>query len=93
MALSNSTKGHISVYSELARGTTFKIYLPLAPDTVPIEIKDPRAGNQIRGSETILIVEDEELVRELTSEALQALGYTVLEAGDPAEGKRNLPGV
>jgi two-component system cell cycle sensor histidine kinase/response regulator CckA len=80
-------KGHISVYSELARGTTFKIYLPLASDTVPIEIKDPRAGNQIRGSETILIVEDEELVRELTSEALQALGYTVLEAGDPAKAK------
>ncbi|MGO9121401.1 MAG: PAS domain S-box protein [Desulfomonilaceae bacterium] len=81
-------QGHISVYSELARGTTFKIYLPLAPDTVPIEIKDPRTGNQIRGSETILVVEDEELVRELTSEALQALGYKVLEAGDPAEAKK-----
>ncbi len=81
-------QGHISVYSELTRGTTFKIYLPLAPDKGPMEIRDPPVISQIRGSETILVVEDEDLVRELTSEALQALGYTVLEAGDPAQAKK-----
>jgi two-component system cell cycle sensor histidine kinase/response regulator CckA len=81
-------RGHISVYSEPDRGTTFKIYLPLAPDAETIEVGAQRASSQMKGSETILIVEDEELVRELTSEALQALGYTILEAGDPAEAKK-----
>ena len=81
-------RGHISVYSELTRGTTFKIYLPLGHDAAPIEVRVPRQGGQLRGNETILIVEDEELVRQLTSEALEALGYRVLEAGHPAEAMK-----
>jgi PAS domain S-box-containing protein len=74
--------GYIYVYSELGKGTTFKIYLPqviaeldkLAPET------DPRRG--ARGSETILFVEDEQSVRELVRDYLVGAGYCMLEASD-----------
>ena len=78
-------RGHLSVYSEPDRGTTFKIYLPLAEGPPSIEVRIPRSDVRLDGNETILIVEDEELVRQLTSEALEALGYKVLAAGHPAE--------
>ena len=72
--------GDIHVYSEPSRGTTFKIYLSRtqAPvdriEPVVVSTKPPR------GSETILLVEDEELVRSLERKVLEASGYTVLEA-------------
>jgi CheY-like chemotaxis protein/two-component sensor histidine kinase len=72
--------GHIWVYSEPGRGTTFKIYLPRieqAPDTLVDRIGDEKV---YAGNETILLVEDEETVRKLTSEFLRKQGYTVLEA-------------
>jgi signal transduction histidine kinase/CheY-like chemotaxis protein len=77
--------GDIWVYSEPEQGTTFKIYLPQIQE--PIE--RPDAGSipaaPLRGMETILLVEDEEAVRELARDILQARGYTVLEARHGAE--------
>jgi PAS domain S-box-containing protein len=72
--------GSLWVYSEVGRGTTFKVYLP----RVEAEIKPSQslAGNLElqRGTETILLVEDEEGVRRLTRELLQESGYEVLSA-------------
>jgi two-component system, cell cycle sensor histidine kinase and response regulator CckA len=75
--------GHITVYSELGRGTTFKVYIPMTKDLprtrAEIKPQSPRAG----GTETVLIVEDEEIVRSLAREALDMLGYHVLDAASP----------
>src|SRR5882672_1257494 len=75
--------GHIWVYSELGQGTTFKIYLPRTARAIYAE--KPTAGltQPLRGTETILLVEDEDALRELTRNLLEADGYTVLEAGRP----------
>jgi two-component system cell cycle sensor histidine kinase/response regulator CckA len=75
--------GHIEVESELGIGTTFKVYLPRVDKTVDGE-DPPQTGNALPGgSETILLVEDEDPVRELTCRMLESQGYTVLEAGHP----------
>ncbi len=73
--------GTIWVYSEIARGTTFKIYLPRVVDVLetPPLVPAPRSESA-RGSETILLVEDEEAVRTLAREALEEAGFQVLEA-------------
>ncbi|OGK76843.1 MAG: hypothetical protein A2X52_17170 [Candidatus Rokubacteria bacterium GWC2_70_16] len=79
--------GHIWVYSEPGRGTTFKIYLPRVEETA--EEAAPAALEALpRGSETILLVEDEEEVRALARETLEAGGYRVLEAASPHEALR-----
>jgi two-component system, cell cycle sensor histidine kinase and response regulator CckA len=76
-------KGFIWAYSELKKGTVFKIYLPCisgksaAPE--PAEAKSPTPA---RGSETILVVEDEPAVRRASTEFLALQGYNVLEAKD-----------
>lgn len=78
--------GNIWVYSEPGCGTTFKIYLPQEKDSVP-DIQSPELNSQsYSGAETILVVEDEEMVSSLVSETLEAHGYRVLQASDPAEG-------
>ncbi|HUO35160.1 MAG TPA: CHASE4 domain-containing protein [Candidatus Acidoferrum sp.] len=74
--------GFIWVYSELNRGTTFKIYLPKVEDEVSTTKAEPSSRSTPTGHETILFVEDEESVRELVSEYLKAAGYNVLEAID-----------
>jgi len=76
--------GFIWVESALGKGTTFEIYLPLASASGPAsktEAEDKKAALR-RGSETILVVEDETGVRELAGQFLKAHGYTVLEAAD-----------
>jgi len=79
--------GHITVASEPGRGTTFKIYLPAVVDSVSVE-DDALASALRRGSETVLLVEDEEELRELVAETLEASGYTLLKATDCQEAVR-----
>jgi CheY-like chemotaxis protein len=73
--------GHIAVYSELGHGTPFKIYLPQVDERLPGKSL-PGIKGMPTGTETILVVEDEEGVRALTKNVLQTCGYTVLEAKD-----------
>ncbi|MFO0930509.1 MAG: response regulator [Gemmataceae bacterium] len=77
--------GHIRVRSEPGEGSSFEVYLP-ALDDVPAAGAAPTGRPDLpRGTETVLVVEDEEAVRTLTRAALRQLGYTVLEAaGGPA---------
>jgi signal transduction histidine kinase len=72
--------GNIWAYSELGQGTTFKIYLPRVEEAV--KTYRPKTAPTVSpgGSETILLVEDEEAVRTIVSKILQNRGYTVLEA-------------
>jgi len=74
--------GYVWVYSEPARGTSFKIYLPRIEEPQPGATRDRQMdrGSLQRGSETILLVEDEKGVRELAREYLHMTGYTVIEA-------------
>ena len=76
--------GHIWVYSEPGRGTTFKIYFPRVGAPVSTTASAPGPGS-CAGSEVILTVEDEATVRDLMARALRSRGYTVLEAGTGAE--------
>ena len=75
--------GFIWVYSEVGHGTTFKIYLPRTTEAVAEE--RPAPARSLRGTETVLLVEDEEALREFTATALTQHGYTVLTAGRPDE--------
>jgi PAS domain S-box-containing protein len=77
--------GTIYVYSEVGRGTTFKIYLPRVKAQGPTEVPVPTRPASVRGSETVLVVEDEEGVRSLTCRVLRTYGYTVLEAENGGE--------
>jgi two-component system cell cycle sensor histidine kinase/response regulator CckA len=76
-------KGYIWAYSEPKMGTVFKIYLPCVTGRdVPGEVEDIKVQPVTRGSETVLLVEDEQAVRRATAEFLTLQGYTVLEAKD-----------
>jgi PAS domain S-box-containing protein len=77
--------GHIEVYSEWERGTTCKIYLPWADEVVPTSRLPTELPVAPKGTETVLVVEDEAALRNLIRLILQASGYTVLEARDGQE--------
>ena len=75
--------GHILVYSELGHGTTFKIYLPSADHKIGLASKpEVETVSPKRQGTTILLVEDDEIMRRLTRQLLQEHGYTVVEADD-----------
>jgi signal transduction histidine kinase len=80
--------GHIRVASTLGHGTTFEIYLPAVNERPPQHVEEPREAPLPRGSETILLVEDDEVLRTLTARILTAQGYHVLEASDGVEALR-----
>ncbi len=76
--------GYINVYSEPGKGTTFKIYLPL----IRSKVEEEKIANLYimkRGTETILVAEDDTQVRDLTKHILEGFGYQVMEAGDGEE--------
>ena len=75
--------GHIWVYSEPGRGTSFKIYFPSAEGKVHTDTRSATAEVRPRGEgKVLLLVEDDEIMRRLTRELLEQQGYKVLEAGD-----------
>jgi CheY-like chemotaxis protein len=80
--------GHIWVYSEPGRGTTFKIYLPRVPVPGDVPQSEPRRKECVQTGETILLVEDEDAVRALARRVLEARGYTVLPAASGADAVR-----
>ena len=77
--------GHISVYSEPGRGTTFKIYLPQVASRSELPVNLIDSPDLPRGTETILLVEDDPALREMASTLLRRLGYTVYPAANGIE--------
>ena len=76
--------GHIEVYSEVGMGSVFKVYLPCVGEAVDQAVSR-EGGLPTRGTETLLLVEDEARVRNVVAETLRLNGYTVLEACEPGE--------
>jgi PAS domain S-box-containing protein len=72
--------GHVWVYSERGRGTTFKMFFPRAEGAPVAPAEPPRPAARPSGVETVLVIEDDPRVREVTVRALRAGGYRVLDA-------------
>jgi PAS domain S-box-containing protein len=83
--------GYVWVYSEVGHGTTFKVYLPQAEGAAAAP-RPAVADVPPVGSETVLLVEDEEAVRFLTRALLERAGYQVLECATPAEAEAQFDG-
>jgi two-component system cell cycle sensor histidine kinase/response regulator CckA len=79
--------GYVSVSSELGRGTTFKLYFPQVQGQIDSETT-PIITRSMSGNETILLVEDETALREITASILRSAGYTVVEADTPTKASR-----
>jgi CheY-like chemotaxis protein len=77
--------GYVVASSEVGQGATFNVYLPRIEQGVETPHASESSTATCRGSETVLLVEDEDGVRSLISMLLQKSGYTVLEARDPEE--------
>jgi two-component system cell cycle sensor histidine kinase/response regulator CckA len=77
--------GYIWAYSELDRGTSFKVYLPHVEGAVDAAPTRRKSERQTGGSETVLLVEDEQAVRALVRRILERYGYTVIEASGAAQ--------
>jgi PAS domain S-box-containing protein len=90
--------GYISAYSEAGKGTTFVIYLPLVEEEAKTQAPEAETPKPTGGTETILLVEDEAVVREMVGMVLRELGYKVHEAANGEEallviernGKQNI---
>jgi PAS domain S-box-containing protein len=82
------SEGSIWVYSEVGSGTTFKVYLPRVDEITEAD-ESANGSHDVRGgSETILLVEDEDLVRDMAVESLEQYGYAVISAANGEEGLR-----
>jgi PAS domain S-box-containing protein len=77
--------GYVNCYSEPGKGTTFRIYIPLILEAVKLDKNAVDEAPLPRGTETILVAEDEPMVRELVKTILEQSGYTVIEARDGEE--------
>lgn len=78
--------GYIWVYSEFGMGTNFKVYLPASAELAEAAVPANRQDVAVKGSETVLLVEDQESLRELIQTMLEREGYIVLVAKNPAIG-------
>ncbi len=78
----NQSGGHIDVYSEVGKGTTFKIYFPRIAQPLDIVARSTQNGPLPRGTETLMVVEDEPSVRHLACGVLQSQGYEMLSASN-----------
>lgn len=78
--------GSVEVYSEKGNGSSVKVYLPRVDQKISLE-REGRRKHQ-KGTETILLVEDDEMVRTLVRETLQRDGYKVIDSADPVEARR-----
>jgi Response regulator containing CheY-like receiver domain and AraC-type DNA-binding domain len=77
--------GSIEAYSEAGIGTTFKIYLPRVEEEAAKQVEDVRPRDLPGGTGTVLLVEDEDMVRDLCVRVLDELGYRVLQAPNGKE--------
>jgi two-component system NtrC family sensor kinase len=82
--------GYIDVKTQLGKGTSFTVFLPWLNQSPERPLRGPETAPLPRGSETVLVAEDEDAVRELTIDVLRDLGYQVLEARDGEEAQRIL---
>jgi two-component system, cell cycle sensor histidine kinase and response regulator CckA len=80
--------GHISVSTDVGKGSSFKVYLPLVHPAPPAAAPVAPRSTTTRGSETVLVVEDDAAVLSLSCRTLEAEGYTILCASDPADALR-----
>jgi signal transduction histidine kinase/ActR/RegA family two-component response regulator len=78
--------GHIEVFSEIGKGTTFKVYFPSVGQQLDIPVSPIDPGPLPCGTETLLVVEDEQSVRHLARDVLETQGYEVLSASNGQEG-------
>lgn len=87
-------EGFINAYSEPSKGAVFKIYLPRFKTTDPIHLQEETSPVQEppRGTETILLVEDDAALLDLTKSILEDLGYTVIPTQGPKEAMRRVEG-
>jgi two-component system, cell cycle sensor histidine kinase and response regulator CckA len=79
--------GSVQVYTEEGRGSSVKVYLPRIDQKVSLE-RALRRKQAAKGSETILLVEDDEMVRTLVRETLERDGYKMIDSADPVEAQR-----
>ena len=79
-------KGAVSVESRKGNGSTFRIFLPLSTDELPQQSEKARGTNNIEQHGTVLLVDDQDLVRKMIGAILKRLGFSVLEAADGIEG-------
>ncbi len=80
--------GSIDVYSEPGQGASFKVYLPRINEPAEVLVRPEKSGHLPRGTETVLVVEDETAVRNFIERVLSQQGYTVLEASNGVEAIR-----
>jgi signal transduction histidine kinase/CheY-like chemotaxis protein len=86
------SNGHIKIYSEEGHGTTVKLYLPQAAGTAAARVVETGISEADHGDETILIVEDDALVRDYVVTQIKRFGYQTLSASNAAEGLKIING-
>ncbi|NJD53663.1 MAG: PAS domain S-box protein [Candidatus Methanoperedens sp.] len=85
LAVLKSHGGFITIYSEVEKGTTFRVYLPAIKTDETQKVEEQQAELPVGNGELILVAEDEGSIREITSSTLKSFGYRVLTASDGAE--------